>query len=147
MHLHTLSYPAGRVTLCGVTWKYTYDFNVCPKRRSFSAHGDFGRKYPGSRGYAVSLSPKSFGSFKALFWLPEDISWTNISSSTPPQVYSALQFTKSVHSLVSSHPHDSFTMSANPLLSPRHRSVGFWGQVIVNSEEELWWSQVLHRPG
>lgn len=98
-HLHTLSYPGGLLTVCGVTWKHTYDFNVCPKHRSFSAHRDFGRKYPGAHGYTVSFSPKSFGPFKALFWLPEDISWTNTSSSTTPRVSSALQFTKSVHSL------------------------------------------------
>ena len=46
-----------------------------------------------------SCSVLSFGPFKALFWLPEDVSWTNISDSTAPQVCSALQFTEGVHSL------------------------------------------------
>lgn len=46
-----------------------------------------------------SSSVLSLGPFKALFWLPEDVSRTNISDSTAPQACSALRFIERAHSL------------------------------------------------
>lgn len=148
--------------LCAITWKYTYDFNVCPKHRSFSANRDSGRKYLGAHGYTISFSPQSFGPFKALFWLPEDVSWTNISDSTTPQVYSALQFTERVHSLGLLSSSWQFHDVGKPLLVPTSqmsriqgsRDCEFGGRALMEPDPTLprlallspWWNGLPPSP-